>query len=277
MLLVRWKIFLRLVVPYWIDLDDEYEINIEFALSWSRYTTWYSKLKSAVLMSARSRNTGKFIRQVSWDFKIDDSLKRTMKIELLVTYNFEFRWFRRPQMVRGWGPFAVFGGEIWEKIWVFRWRHRLVERRESSRSKLGRQGKGAYQRLIVHCETEAISYICVGRISFMVSAKLTWILRNRLPTRCSIEWCRVCLSPFIVSPFTARRTAICKFIYILYFLFQGDKYEYSQSWGEQMNEVIKPVICIVDIPSGCVTVLDDISTGGTEAISPCLVKPSNSI
>lgn len=44
----------------------------------------------------------------------------------------------------------------------------------------------------------------------------------------------------------------------------GDKFEYVESWGEQLTDVCRPVLCIMDVLSGSVTVLDGVS----DTISP---------
>ncbi len=49
---------------------------------------------------------------------------------------------------------------------------------------------------------------------------------------------------------------------------QGNKYKQSvDNWGEQLVEAKRPVLCIMDTPSGNVTVLEDID----DALSPCQV------
>ncbi|KAJ1369081.1 hypothetical protein KIN20_030474 [Parelaphostrongylus tenuis] len=48
----------------------------------------------------------------------------------------------------------------------------------------------------------------------------------------------------------------------------GKKYELRQSWGESCPDVKQPVLCIVDISSGTVTVIDQI---------PCGISPSYAI
>jgi acylaminoacyl-peptidase len=53
-------------------------------------------------------------------------------------------------------------------------------------------------------------------------------------------------------------------------LFQGDKFVLRECWGEQMPEVKNPVICIMDVPSGNVTILE----GLPDDISPAQVGVS---
>ncbi|VDN01560.1 unnamed protein product [Thelazia callipaeda] len=47
----------------------------------------------------------------------------------------------------------------------------------------------------------------------------------------------------------------------------GDKYKHLESWGEQRNDIREPVLCIFDIMSGSVTVLDQIPKTITPAFA----------
>uniref|UniRef100_A0A0K0D9K1 Acylamino-acid-releasing enzyme n=1 Tax=Angiostrongylus cantonensis TaxID=6313 RepID=A0A0K0D9K1_ANGCA len=47
----------------------------------------------------------------------------------------------------------------------------------------------------------------------------------------------------------------------------GKKYELRQSWGESCPDVTQPVLCIVDISSGTVTVIDQIPSGISPSFS----------
>lgn len=51
-------------------------------------------------------------------------------------------------------------------------------------------------------------------------------------------------------------------------IYKGNKYKLVDNWGEQLFEAKQPVLCIMDTPSGNVTVLEDIDS----TLSPCQVK-----
>lgn len=40
--------------------------------------------------------------------------------------------------------------------------------------------------------------------------------------------------------------------------FQGNEFVYKDNWGEQLSEKVHPVLCVLDIEGGCISLLENI-------------------
>uniref|UniRef100_A0A915BLE0 Acylamino-acid-releasing enzyme n=1 Tax=Parascaris univalens TaxID=6257 RepID=A0A915BLE0_PARUN len=52
----------------------------------------------------------------------------------------------------------------------------------------------------------------------------------------------------------------------------GEKFRLMENWGEQRNEICRPMLCIMDVMSGSVTVLDQIPDDLSPAYVSCIVS-----